>query len=164
MKLSPSVLSTGLLPVAAVWVVSAVVFVGRGGETADDRVAGFWLAMFLVGGPIVLVIAAMLITVRRRDRSSFQKLDWVALTVTAVGAVAFAGILLSMYLKTQRLNRGQPDHGAAANVRPACPFRVLGGFGRALCAPPSPPVKQKHRNCRCWKLIPFSTLPGLAEP
>ncbi len=29
-----------------------------------------------------------------------------------------------------------PNKGAAANVRPAIPFRVLGVFGRGFCAQP----------------------------
>jgi len=33
-----------------------------------------------------------------------------------------------------------PNQGAAANVRPASPFGVLGDFGRGLCAQPFRPA------------------------
>jgi hypothetical protein len=35
-----------------------------------------------------------------------------------------------------RESRTKANKGAAANVRPAIPFRVLGDFGRELCAQP----------------------------
>jgi hypothetical protein len=89
-------------------VVSAFVFVTYGGGTGDDRVPGFWLAVFLVGGPISLFIGGMLISIRRSDRSRFQKLDWMAIGITALGAVLCAAILLSMYLRTRSLNRDEP--------------------------------------------------------
>jgi len=42
MKVSPTVLSVGLLPLAAAWAVSAAVFVNHGGGTSNERVPSPW--------------------------------------------------------------------------------------------------------------------------
>jgi hypothetical protein len=105
-KASPSVLCVGILPLAGLSVIGAVVFLVREGNTS---VPGFWLAMFFVGSSLAILLTGILVHVRWRDRTAFQKVDRVAIVMGLVAALAFAGILVSMYLKIRKLEREGPN-------------------------------------------------------
>jgi uncharacterized membrane protein YcjF (UPF0283 family) len=110
MNIPPKLLTWTVIPVGLLWLVSAAVHGFHYHAGALESVPSFWLAMFYVGGPIVLFIAAMLITIRRRERSSFERIDRVALLVAGLGAVVFAGTLAVMLLELRRLNHELPNH------------------------------------------------------
>ena len=121
MKTSPSVLCVGILPLAGLSIVAAVIFVMHGGDTS---VPGFWLSMFMVGSPLTIFLTGILVHVRWRDRTVFRKVDWLAVAFGSVAALTFAGILLSMYLKTRKLEHELPNTRAKGKGRIASLFHA----------------------------------------
>ena len=107
-------LSWGLIPLGVLWLVSGVVHGIHFHNGALNSVPSFWLAMFYVGGPIVLFIAGMLITIRRRERTRFAPVDRVSLWIATVGVVVFAGTLALMLLEIQRLKH--PSRNPVTNT------------------------------------------------
>jgi hypothetical protein len=105
MKPSPSVLCVGILPLAGLSIIAAVIFLMHEGDTS---VPGFWLSMFLVGSPLTIFLTGVLVHVRWRDRTPFQKVDCLAIASGSIAALIFIGILLSLYLRTRRLERELP--------------------------------------------------------
>ena len=105
MKVSPSIFCLGILPLAVLSFVASFIFATHHGGTSDDAVPQFWLYMFLGGNPSVIGLTVVLIHIRRHERSSFQKVDWLAIVLASLVAVVFASLILSMYLRTQKLDR-----------------------------------------------------------
>ncbi len=109
MNIPPKFLSWALIPVGLLWLVSAAVHGVHYRSGALESIPSFWLAMFYVGGPIVLFVAVTLVTIRRRERSPFERIDRIALSVAGLGALAFVGTLAVMLLELQRLKRESPN-------------------------------------------------------
>ncbi len=90
----------------------------------DTSVPGFWLSVFMVGSPLTIFLTGTLVHVRWRDRTAFQKVDWLAVASGSVAALAFASILLSMYLKTRKLERELSNPRSALAARTALCLRI----------------------------------------
>jgi hypothetical protein len=110
MKISPSIFCIVILPLAVLSMASAVVFVTHKGGTSDDTVPAFWLYMFLAGSPCAASLSGILFHARRHDRTPLAKIDRVAISLAAISALVFGSILLSMYLRTRKLQRELPNH------------------------------------------------------
>ncbi len=119
-KVSPSILSLGSLLLASGWFVAAVVFLVHGAGTANDTVPDFWVTIFFMCGPFAVSLAGVVFQLRRRDRSAFHKMDWIAIVLAGIIAVGYVGFIASLYLSTQRLRREQPNRQSAA-----APMRVV---------------------------------------
>src|SRR4051794_27842109 len=102
-RVSPSILSVGSLLLASSWSVAAVVFFVHGAGTADDSVPDFWVTTFFVCGPFAVALAGAVFQLRRRDHSSFQKIDRIAIVLAGIIAIGYVSFVASLYFRTQRL-------------------------------------------------------------
>ena len=105
MNVPPTILSWSLIPLGLLWLISGVIHGIHYRGDFFESVPGFWLAMFYVGASIVVPTAGILISIRRRERTRFARVDKVALTIAALGAILFAVTIVIMLLELQRLNR-----------------------------------------------------------
>src|ERR1043166_999143 len=109
-RVSPSILSAGSLLLACGWFVAAVIFVIHRAGTANDTVPDFWVAVFFVSGPFAVLLAWAVFQFRRREYSSFQKIDRIAIVLAGIILIGYVSFVASLYFRTQRLRREQAFH------------------------------------------------------
>ena len=109
MKVSPSIFCLGIIPLAVLSIIASAIFTTHHGGTSDDTVPQFWLYMFMAGSPSAIGLTGILIHTRRHEHSSFQKVDWLAIALASLVAVVFASLILSMCLRTQKLEHERPN-------------------------------------------------------
>jgi len=90
MKVSPSILSWGLIPMSLLHLASAVVLIVRSHQQTLGSVPFLWKAIFYPGGMVLMFVVGMLIVIRRGERTSCQFVDKVAVALATVAIVVFA--------------------------------------------------------------------------
>lgn len=98
-NIPPTVMSWVILPLAAASLVSTVVHGAYYLSNNLDTLPAFWGSSFYVGTPIVVFLAAMLVTIRKRERTSYERVDVAALFFAAVSAIAYVGSFVFMWVR-----------------------------------------------------------------
>ena len=98
-KVSPTVLSVASLPFVTLWIISGIVYNLYQAKGDMDAIPGFWLGIFLVGGPLAAAVAGGVVAIRLSERQKFSRLDKVTVALAVIGAVICAGSLTYGYVQ-----------------------------------------------------------------
>lgn len=77
--------------------------------------------MFLCGSPSAAGLAGILFHFRRRDQTPLAKIDRLAISIAICAVLLLGCAMLSMYLKTRKLERAMRDRAALLERVPSIP-------------------------------------------
>ena len=95
LTISPTLLSWTIIPLSLAFLLASAVYGSNYYQGTLDRIRAFWLAMFCVGGPVTFALAAMLVVIRRCDRSTVERVDLFALGLAGLGTLVFVGLIIA---------------------------------------------------------------------